>query len=447
MALDVKAVDLQVVIEDIATLLGPKAYGKGLEFWIEVPPSAPRWVMGDELRLRQVFMNLVGNALKFTTHGFVRVAVVARDGGGPSAFSIQVQDSGIGMTPEQCGRVFEEFVQADVSTTRRLGGTGLGLGISRKLTRLMLGEIHVESEPGRGSSFSVDLDLERLPAPPQVMDRLEDVSALVVAPDDKSRASLAATLESAGAEVVVTDIDQALAAWSARGRASAHCVVLVDESLDALRVSALIERVRSVETQGKALCMRIRRPGVSSGVSGTGELPWDGTLWKPIRGLAVVLAIRELVAPDIHRSEPPTLVDHVHDVRLLLVEDNAVNRKVALRMLQNLGCTVDCAEDGSQAIDALSKQTYDLVFMDCQMPVVDGYEATRRIRDLEGSARHTPIIAMTANAMSGDRERCLESGMDDYMTKPFHARNLKRALQRWVTPRVTQITEAREQPV
>lgn len=298
--------DLRLTLRAVTTVLLPQAHAKGVKVHTELAPEVPRWVVGDPGRLRQVLINVAGNAVKFTERGWVRIsAELAASDGDRCTVRFRVDDTGIGIAEDQLERIFDEFTQADASTTRRFGGTGLGLSIARRLVEMMGGEIGCTSKLGQGSSFWFTVPLVRGSEP------------LEVAPD--------------GPMLFLSG------AWRRR--------------------------------------------------------------------------------------------------RVLVVEDNPVNRTIAVRLLAREGCEVDAVESGREAVEACQGCEYDLVLMDVHMPDMDGYEATRRIRAQEPAGRHTPVVAVTASSMQGDRERCLEAGMDDFVSKPFSAEVLRRLLERWAPAR------------
>jgi CheY-like chemotaxis protein len=307
-SVELSRVDARQIVRDVLALLQPRAAEKALDFDVQWPSGVSALVLGDGGRLRQVLVNLASNAIKFTDAGRVTIRACEVDG----MLRMEVEDTGIGITPEQLPRLFAKFTQADSSTTRKYGGTGLGLAISKQLVELMGGQIGAHSQPGAGSTFWFTVPF-------------------------------AQRSETTGT----------------------NRVLVLDARLEsAVRLSA-------------------------------------GT------------------------SQP----------RVLVVEDHAVNRMLATRLLAKLGCEVEFAENGVIACERTSKCSYDLIFMDCQMPEMDGYEATRAIRERELTEnRHTPIIALTANAMSQDHGRCLDAGMDDYITKPYSVADFERALQRWCKP-------------
>ena len=435
--------DLVECVETTVELLAEPAETKGLELVSWVREEVPRHVRGDPGRIRQVLTNLIGNAIKFTETGEVVVRLHAVDLTDTTAsIRFEVTDTGIGVVPEARSRLFQAFSQADGSLTRKYGGTGLGLAISKQLVELMGGHVGLTSTPGRGSTFWFILNLGQQPRPatPQPSPNpLNEVRILIV--DDHPTTC----------EVLVEMTDS----WGMRPSAAHHA----DQALRLLGDAAhsgdpyaiaLID-LHLHEVEGLNLAQQVRtHPNLTATrlvMLTTMELHLDGDAWqsvgadahqvKPVRQtrlqecllrcLGHPTAPREL-APD--RSTAPLPLR----LRVLLAEDNPVNQKIALRQLRKLGCTADAVANGNEVVDAVQRIPYDVVIMDCQMPELDGYEATRRIRQLESAlaASGRPplhIIAMTANALDGDREACLAAGMDDYVSKPVHPANLEAALR------------------
>ncbi len=385
-------------------------------------------------------MNLIGNALKFTEVG--HVAVVVRDLSAPGAaaaglrsfarLEISITDTGPGIAPETQEQLFESFTQADASTTRRYGGTGLGLAISKRLVELMGGDMGLRSEPGHGSTFYFALNLptyfedmsERVPR------ALAGVSVLVVHGSEFGRAFYRRALADAGVRVeVAADADAAIEASS---RTSFETVLLPDGPGE-IDMGALAHELRLRLPDAKLLRLaRSERqaPNPSELVESAVLQPVArDRLYRVLTSSLGVAEPRPAAAPPPrHHGPAPTQVRR----RVLVAEDNAVNQKVAVRMLEKLGCTVDVAANGREALEMWEQFPYALVFMDCQMPEMDGLEATRQIRQLElVDGQHTPVIAMTANAMPRDADECLAAGMDDYLAKPVKTAQLEAALERW----------------
>jgi signal transduction histidine kinase/CheY-like chemotaxis protein len=423
--------DLRSVIEDVALMIAPQAAQKHVELVCALPPRLDLRLRGDPVRIRQVLVNLVGNAVKFTERGHVVIrAVPVGKAGSALTLRIAVCDTGIGVHPDRHAAIFESFTQADGSTTRRYGGTGLGLTICRKLVELMGGRIGLESDGVHGSTFWFETTFAPAAAG-QTADALPAIAghALVVDDNAVGRDVLRETLDAFGLQVTAaTGAADALAAIDAA--AAPLTVAVVDAGLpdgDAQRIAAALDRAPTGRTP---LVLVVPLGGRSDRV---GVEP-AAVITQPVRRAALHAAVlragrREAQADEAHGAAAPAPC--VRDLRVLLVEDNRVNRTVAQRMLAKLGCRVDAVETGLQAVDAVALHAYDLVLMDVQMPVMDGFEATAEIRRRERFGQRVPIVAMTAHALEGDRARCLAAGMDDYVSKPVTVAALSAALAHW----------------
>jgi CheY-like chemotaxis protein len=403
----------------------------------------PALVGGDPTRLRQVLVNLVGNAVKFTEHGEVAVHV----SGGPVrdgriVARCIVRDTGIGIDAAAIARLFQPFSQADSSTTRQYGGTGLGLAICKRLVELMGGELGVESTPSVGSTFWFTVPLEArgdaptLPSPTA----LQGARMLVVDDHPTNRALLRAHLRNWEVEV-----EEAPNGERALGRlrdAAASdrpiTLVIVDYFMPRMDGITLAKQIRSEPAFAAVPIVMLASYADRTRSAEARAAGIHRVLTKPVRRTQLLDAILGAIAPASQavaeppppaRVEVPTLSSHA---RILVAEDNPVNQQLARAMLRRFGYHADVAGNGQEAVDGVMTVPYDLVLMDCQMPVMDGFEATRIIREREGQARHTCIVAVTANAMEGDRQRCLDAGMDDYLPKPFRANDLRRILERWL---------------
>ena len=451
--------DLRVAVEEAADLLGARASEKGVELVVRYAPNAPARLIGDPGRIRQVLLNLAGNALKFTEHGYVLIAVDAPEVVDDVALvRIMVEDTGIGIPADKLSLLFNRFQQADTSTTRRFGGAGLGLAIARQLSELMGGNIVVESEVGRGSRFIATF---RLPldhgevAGPLPRSPLHGVRALVVDDIEVNRRVLLEQLGSFGMRVESAPSGpEAIAMLRAAERSGdPFRVGLLDHLMPDMDGEELGRTLRADAKFADLALVLFTSSGRRGEARRFTEAGFDGYLVKPLRpsllheALAAVLGARDqrknvplvtkhLLAEDMAATKPtPRVAGIAAHWRVLVAEDNAINQKVAVRMLEKHGCRVDVAANGREAVEMFRRLPYDVVFMDCQMPEMDGFEATAAIRASEvRGARRTPIVALTANAMAGDREKCLAAGMDDFVSKPISEARLSEALHHWTQP-------------
>ena len=442
--LESQDLDIRQVVEEVIDLFAQRAHQKGIELLLDIDPYLHRWAKGDELRIRQILMNLVSNALKFTASGHV---LVRARGVNPSethvSLIIDVVDTGTGILPENQAAIFDAFVQEDGSTTRRFGGTGLGLAISRQLATLMGGDITVESKPGQGSTFSLAISLPAAPAIASDSSQglmLSPGSRVLVVDDSAINVEiLSSQLEAWG--FLVSSAASAREAQKhledmARAGEPPKIIVLdwhmpeqngVDwlsgvrrnaawKSIPAIMVSSVADDLESGLATQLSPMRRLAKPVRQSMLRRALHEALQATPFQEMSSAAAMLA------PE---NEP--VLDHLS---VLLVEDNMVNRTLALEMLQRLGCDAMHAGNGVEALDALDKQDFDVVLMDCQMPVMDGFIATRKLRERELAKKKEPtrVVALTANALAGDREACLASGMNDYLAKPFTLAQLRNIL-------------------
>jgi two-component system sensor histidine kinase/response regulator len=446
LALDRIEFDLRGTLEDALRVLAVRAYPKGLELACDVRSGVPDALLGDPGRIRQIVFNLVGNAIKFTERGEVVLRAELESSNAEEVMlHFTVRDTGVGIPPEKQRLIFEPFTQADSSTTRQYGGTGLGLAISRQLVELMGGEIWVESRSGEGSTFhftarfGVQESVQSLT--PQQLERLRDVPVLVVDDSATNRRILEEMLSgwktrpagAAGGREAVAALESA---WDA---GKAFAVAVVDAHMPAMDGFALVRRIKqSPRLRGTRIVM-MTSAAERGDAARCLELGVAANLTKPVKQSdllgAMTAALGRAAGP---KPRAPRLTDGLLQpqrggIHILLVEDNAVNQVLAARLLAKRGHTVITAQNGREALAALEREPFDLILMDLQMPVMGGLEATAAIRERErGTAKHIPIVAMTAHTLSEDRERCLDAGMDDYIAKPIHSYLLFEVIDRLV---------------
>jgi two-component system, sensor histidine kinase and response regulator len=424
-------------------ILAGRAHDKGLELACFVPPEMPDFVVGDPVRLRQVILNLTGNAIKFTEKGEVvlRVELEARSSEGMS-LHFTVSDTGIGIPAEKQAIIFEPFSQADTSTTRRFGGTGLGLSISSRLIAMMNGRIWLESEPGQGSTFhfTASFGIASVPSAPASADPaiLENVRVLIVDDNATNRQILEKSLaywkmrptSAAGAEAGMAMLDQA------RASGAPFSLMVVDCHMPDIDGFMLVEQVQKLPEIKHLVTVMLTSGGQRGDGQRCKELGIAAYLIKPVLQSDLLEALLRVLGPRSDRAElMPLITRHSlrearMPLRVLLAEDNVVNQRLALRLLEKEGHRVVVAGDGVKALEALERQQFDIILMDVQMPIMDGMEATAAIRERErSSGAHIPIVAMTAHAMAGDRQRFMSMGMDGYVSKPIHSRDLFDAIE------------------
>ncbi|MBI3636434.1 MAG: response regulator [Candidatus Rokubacteria bacterium] len=449
MELETLDFEVQAALHDVVELLAERAQSKGVELLCSMDPAIPEMLRGDPGRFRQVLTNLLGNAIKFTERGEVVVSVqVVEEQAASLGLRVEIRDTGIGIPEDVRRRLFQPFSQADTSTTRRFGGTGLGLAICKQLVDLMGGRIGVESEPGRGSTFWFTVYLGTSDAgaigAPRSRSVLRGLHALVV---DDNRTNRRILREQLGAWGIRADeAEDGLSALEclriAAMNGTPHQVVLLDMQMPEMNGLEVARRIRGelkLEVPMMLLTSWIE-PGLTPAARDVGIA---ACLPKPIRTRRLMTTLLEVVGPTL--LEPATIPIRVAPRaavaapapgtggRILAAEDNLVNQKLITRLLEKAGHQVDLVANGRQAVEAAARGHYDVVLMDCQMPEMDGFEATAAIRAAEaGTGRHVPIIALTASAMEGDRERCLAAGMDDYLTKPLKAPQLAEMLDQWM---------------
>ena len=462
MTIEPIAFDLGLTVEEVVELLSPKASQKGLDLILGYPSDVPRRVVGDPGRIRQVLVNLIGNAIKFTERGHIVARVECDD---PSAeipqFQFSVEDTGIGIAEDKLSLLFEKFTQADASTTRSYGGTGLGLAISKQLAELMGGWITARSRVGEGSTFSFTLALtldRQVPANHCLRPDLSSTRVLVVDDNPVNLRIVSEHLASREVQSVCVSsaLDALVALRTAQAGGMPFHIAILDDHMPGMDGELLGREIKADTSLSPVSLLMLTSLGQRSDRARFEAAGFSAYLVKPARPTVLLEALTVLWSA-IANGRPPTEMVTRHTLAetrvvksklaqqssrssvttVLLAEDNLVNQKVAKRMLEKAGCHVDVALNGVEAVAMWTKSRYDVVFMDCQMPEMDGFSATEEIRRLERSQNNglrTAIVALTANTMHGDHQKCLDVGMDDFVPKPIPLEILNRVLQRWVEP-------------
>ena len=439
---------LDEVLENVSTVAGVKIHEKELQFLLDTSKDAPLALVGDPLRLGQVLINLCNNAVKFTERGEIVVSTRVKEKVEDSVMlQFSVRDTGIGMTEEQKGKVFQAFSQADTSTTRKYGGTGLGLTISRRLVDMMGGEIWVESEPGKGSEFfftarfGLASKMTRRRLEPSV--DLRGMRVLVVDDNASSREILQTLLETMSFEVTVAaTAEEGLAELEKEAEGHPYKLVVMDwkmRGMDGIKASEMVKRHPGLPTKPKIII--VTAYGREEVMQRSEKAGLDGFLLKPVSQSLLFDAIMDAFGKEVpgreHAAQAKAVTEEalnkISGARVLLVEDNEINQQVAQEILERAGLVVSIADNGKDAVEKVKAENFDAVLMDIQMPVMGGFEATRKIRNDE-RFKDLPIIAMTAHAMAGDREKSLEAGLNDHVTKPINPEELFFALVRWIKP-------------
>lgn len=467
---ELETIDFNLVkaIEDVAELFAEHAHSKDIELNCRISLDVPEIISGDPVRIRQVISNLVGNAVKFTEHGDVVIDVslaAAPNGDGNRAIKedklyikFAVSDTGIGIKEETLPLLFQAFSQADGSTTRKFGGTGLGLAISKQLVELMGGVITVESQLGQGATFSfilplipvaVEIDRRKL-----LLNQLADLRVLIVEDNDISREVLQHYADSwKMATTVVSDAETALTLLTeVSDQKPPFDLIVIDMKLPGINGLELGKRIKTNPVLMKIPLVMVTSTLFKGEATQAKKAGFAAYLIKPIRKSDLRHCLLNALNSDFDQptaeqpAQPARITSTSVAANILLAEDNPVNQEVALHMLQNFGCQVDVVSNGQEALLVLESKIYDLVLMDCMMPEMDGYTATTEIRRRQNSGElaHFPIIALTANAVEGDREKCLVAGMDDYLSKPFRAESLLRLIKAWVKPTAISYKEVQQ---
>jgi len=443
-ALDPIAFKLHTCMTETLKPLAMRVHQKGLELICDIDAEVPDEIVGDPTRLRQIIVNLIGNAIKFTEHGEIGLGIsVERQHGDELELVFSVRDTGIGIAPAKQKLIFQAFSQADASTSRKFGGSGLGLTISMRLVEMMGGRIWMESEPGQGSCFHFTMKA-RIAAATAPIERIEpqalqDLGVLVVDDNATNRLLLSKMLErwkmrpaqAANAAEALQRLE------AAKQAGSPFDLVLIDVQMPGVDGFALVEQFGKQTGLGDFVVMMLTSAGQAGDAARCRELGVAAYLTKPVAQEELLPAILAVLEERKPRMEPPRLVtrytirEQGRHLRILLAEDNAINQLLATRMLEKQGYTVACANNGKETLSALEREKFDVVLMDIQMPEMDGFEATAAIRQREKGTPgpHQIVIAMTAHAIAGDRERCLNAGMDGYVSKPFHIADLLKEIE------------------
>lgn len=471
MELEVLDFDLKNCVEEIAELLATKAHEKGVEILTLIYRNVPTYLRGDANRLRQILTNLINNAIKFTDVGEVIIqAVLVAETSTSATVMFSVLDSGIGIAPEAQAKLFQPFSQVDASTTRKYGGTGLGLAISRQLVELMGGKIGLESTLGQGSKFWVSLTFDKRtvpPVPPLAKESIQMLSGLkLLIVDDNATCRKILRYQAMVWGMQVTEAENAAIALQLlrQGAISGapYDLALLDVQMPEINAESLAQQIKGDPTLAAThLVMMMTSVDLAAGVHRALESNFSAYLVKPVRQSRLLECFLSLVSESFANQEnlqrtgqelppdrPTFAASRASNLKILLVEDNLVNQKVTLKQLNSLGFKADLAVNGQTAIEAIAQIDYDIVLMDCQMPILDGYEATRLIRQMEReklTQHQTVIIAVTANALQEDQERAIAAGMDDYLSKPVRKDVLAAMLDRWGKAILTNSTTLQNQ--
>ncbi len=450
MRLDPHPFDLISLVDGVVGLLASRVFDKEVAIQTDIDPGVPSLLIGDSHKIRQILINIAGNAIKFTSEGVVEIKVrLVERSGSDIVVEFSVRDTGIGIPADKIGKLFNSFMQVDDSHTRIFGGTGLGLAISKRLVSLLGGSLGVESVLGEGSCFSFSIPMEKQPkgaAPECVMPR-EMLKRQFLLVSEKSTIfadSLSLHLRSWGCfrlQALQIDGEKPLEE-QVDGVGKAIDIVISDSDVSADALTLLVQGLERKQSGKRPWVLLAEDFGKKQDDAAASN--FDGVVRKPIRQSQLVKTFESLVGAgpvSVRRAKKaeikePQKEESPRSGKVLVVDDNAINSKIATRFLKKLGYGFGSAENGEEAIAAIEGEDYDLVLMDCQMPVMDGYEASRKIREFKNSKRSIPIVALTANVLEGDREKALQSGMDDYLSKPLKVDELKRVLAIYLSENV-----------
>lgn len=435
LSLECTAFQLADLLEDVCDLYAEAAQKGGVEIICDVSAINNMLIHGDPIRVRQIVNNLVSNAIKFTEHGEILVSAMPTSK--EDEYIISVADTGIGIASDIQEHIFREFTQGDSTTTRKFGGTGLGLSIANKLVALMDGELTFTSKVGTGSTFSFTCHLQNLPDNHSLPQRIDNVRALVVDDNHTNSSILVHQLEQWGINATSTDSgSEALELLKKSLNDEPFDIAILDLHMPHMDGLELASQIHSNVAFASLRLMMLTSSLTNLTTDELQGLGISCALTKPARQASLYNAITGMINKPTEQfvsdiDKPPLPETNPIKPKILLTEDNPINQEVAAIMLESIGCEVEIAENGSEAVNALASTDFDLVFMDCQMPVMDGFEATRTIRS-ESRQHDIPVVALTANAMEGDRELCIASGMDDYLSKPVNQSELQQAIEKWI---------------
>ncbi len=442
--------DLEYLCQESLMLVAGNAVEKPIEFIFDYEPDCPRYFMGDPSRIRQVLLNFLGNSIKFTKQGFIRLGVRSHKiNDNEAQLTISIQDTGIGLKPEVMNTLFDEFTQADATTTREYGGTGLGLAITKKLVHLMDGEIKVESVFGEGSTFSIQGTFSIAPDPtPNNKISLKGVRILFVDDHQEIQRVFKRLLNHMGAETTLVDdpLNTESMALEALKKGNPYQIIILDHHMPNISGEELGAKIRSHSELDETKLLIFSSVGQKGDAAQFGKIGFDAYLNKlssydTLKAILLAMLDHDRGQPlitqySVKEAKRSSNKEQIHfEGKILLVEDVLPNQIIAEKFLSKMGLEVDVANNGKEAVEAVKHKSYDLIFMDCRMPVMDGYAATRLIREdkkLSESSIYLPIIALTANASREDKELCRQAGMDDLVTKPFKRKDMSQCLQKWL---------------
>ncbi len=445
---DSKDFNLRELLDDVVSIMASQAQSKNLDLAHLICPSIPAVIKGDSRRIRQLLLNLCGNAIKFTSNGEISIHVLMHESNGSDVtLKFEVKDTGIGIAEESKDKIFEAFSQADASTTRKFGGTGLGLAICKQLTNVLKGNIGVDSKPGEGSSFWFTLPLRVPDSYSELGEHIEpgtmELRILIVDDSEVVQFNVMQTLEKWGAYVECSDSGES-AILKLRHASHANKpfdIALIDEIMPGCNGIELMRAIsQDAEINPAKLVLMTNQAHAESFLDRFMEI--DSFIQKPVLQSGLYDCISTVMKGSVNIVNPLFTVQTESNeisinAQVLVAEDNSANQQVAIGMLERLGCSVIVAGNGFEALNLIERNRFDIVFMDCNMPELDGYQATIKIRELQGVSSGIPIIAMTANVQEGDREKCLQAGMDDYLSKPLKLERIREKLIQWTPDAAT----------